>query len=96
MSIEEEAAITYDPDSDPDLGTNAAVDDAQKELLDLKGVKGTGRTVTPNGHEAIIVYVKNKKARARVPDNIRGYPIIVEIVGEIRTQDVLTPPDTDP
>jgi hypothetical protein len=79
----EEAALpaTTPP---PNQGGAHPVDDVlerhRPELLTIPGFAGVGRGQTPDGNDAIIVWVTDPDAAERVPAEIEGYPVIVNVV----------------
>lgn len=55
----------------------------QAELLAIPGVVGVGIISGPLGNPAIAVYVTHGGVAARVPKMLEGYPVSVEVSGEI-------------
>jgi hypothetical protein len=80
---QEEAALpaTTPP---PNQGGTHPIDDVlernRPELLSIPGFAGVGRGQTPEGNDAIIVWVTDPDAAKRVPTEIEGYPVIVNVV----------------
>jgi hypothetical protein len=79
----EEAALpaTTPP---PNLGDthpiNEVLERSRSELLAIPGVAGAGHGQTPDGNDAIIVWVTDPSAVERVPTEIEGYTVIVNVV----------------
>jgi hypothetical protein len=79
----EEAALpaTTPP---PNQGDTHPIDDVlertRSELLAIPGFAGVGHGQTPDGNDAIIVWVTDPGAAERVPTEIEGYTVIVNIV----------------
>lgn len=55
----------------------------EQRLLALDGVEGVAIGRTGAGAEAIVVYVRDAAARARVPEEIERYPVEVSVVASI-------------
>jgi hypothetical protein len=81
-SSEEAALPSTTPPPVP--GGTHPIDDVlertRPELLAIPGFGGAGRGQTPDGNDAIIVWVTDSDAAERVPTEIEGYPVIVNIV----------------
>jgi hypothetical protein len=79
----EEAALSATTPP-PNLGGTHPIDDvlerSRPELLAIPGFGGAGRGQTPDGNDAIIVWVTDHDAAERVPTEIEGYTVIVNIV----------------
>ncbi len=60
----------------------------EAELLALPDVVSVGIGKGEEGSAAIIVGLAkpNPKTKARIPENIDGYPVIVRLTGAIRAQ----------
>ncbi|MCA9217627.1 MAG: hypothetical protein KDB27_31375 [Planctomycetales bacterium] len=80
MAFEENAEMPYDPADD----IQTAVAAAEQQLMSISGVNGVGITSTPDGQDAVVVYVANEKALSQLPAEINGCRIIGEVTGEIR------------
>jgi hypothetical protein len=62
---------------------------SRPELLALPRVVGTGHGRTPEGDDAITVWVTDPEAAERVSTGIEGYPVIVNTVpGGFRAYEV--------
>ncbi len=83
MNLDEDAAISYEPDDAGD-GLEAALAEAERLMSHHKVVHGMGMTKTPAGEDAIVVYVEDQQALSQLPAAVRGFPVIGEITGEIR------------
>lgn len=86
MSLDEEAAISYNPDDDqPNVGgLNSILAEAERQLGQRRGVNGMGMSKTAAGEDAIEVYVQDELTLSQLPSAIRGVPVIGEITGDIR------------
>lgn len=86
MNFNENAALSYNPDQNSNSvsGLQAAVAEAGRMLLSLKGVQGMGETKTSSGSDAIVVYVDSEQLLAKLPRAIQGFAVIGEVTGEIR------------
>ena len=85
----EDAAMPYNPaddDQEPGVGIRGALGKAERELYQDKGVKGMGMTKTPDGVDAILVYVGDEQVLSRLPNAIDGFPVFGEVTGEITPQ----------
>ena len=83
MNLDEDAAISYEPDDAGD-GIEVALAEAERQMSHHKGVHGMGMTKTPTGEDAIVVYVEDQQALSQLPAAVRGFPVIGEITGAIR------------
>ena len=85
MSLSENAVMSYQPNDE--LNTLiVARNQAEKQLGNLNNVLGFGQGQTPEGKDAIVVFVKSKETLLQIPDQISGVPIIGEVTGEIWAQ----------
>jgi hypothetical protein len=79
----EEAALpttTPPPNQGGTHPIDAVLERSRPKLLAIPGVAGTGHGQTPNGNDAVVVWVTDPRAAERVPAEIEGYPVIVNIV----------------
>ena len=83
MNLDEDAAISYEPDDAGD-GIEAALAEAERLLSHHKGVHGVGMTKTTAGEDAIVVYVEDQQALSQLPATVLGFSVMGEITGEIR------------
>jgi hypothetical protein len=60
--------------------------DHTPELMAIPGVVGTAESRTPDGRPCILVLLANDSAelRAKLPRELEGWPVILEVTGEIR------------
>jgi hypothetical protein len=56
------------------------------ELLAIEGVEGVAVGRTATGEEAIVAYLHEAAAAARVPAQIDGYPVLTTVTGPIDAQ----------
>jgi hypothetical protein len=79
----EEAALSATTPP-PNQGGTHPIDDVlernRPELLAIPGVAGAGHGQTPDGNDAIIIWVTDSDAAGRMPTEIEGYTVIVNIV----------------
>jgi hypothetical protein len=80
----EEAALPATTTPPPNQGGTHPIDGVleriRPELLAIPGFAGVGRGQTPDGNDAVIVWVTDPEAAERVPTEIEGYPVIVNVV----------------
>jgi hypothetical protein len=80
----EEAALSSTTTPPPSQGGAHPIEDVlertRPELLAIPGFAGSGHGRTPEGNDAIIVWVTDPDAAKRVPTEIEGYPVIVNVV----------------
>lgn len=43
----------------------------------MVGVEGVAHGLTPDGHDAVLVWVSTAKAAETLPTEIEGYPVVV-------------------
>lgn len=57
-----------------------------RDLMALSGVLAVGIGRTPEGRDAIIVSVRrgDRETASRVPSQLEGHPVVIELTGEIR------------
>lgn len=80
--LDEDAATPpYSPESAarPTL-VQGVVERHRDELLKIDGVVGVAVGRTPVGDDAVIVYVDRPTLEDRVPDEVKGYPVQIEVV----------------
>ncbi|MFN8483767.1 MAG: hypothetical protein U0768_12075 [Anaerolineae bacterium] len=54
----------------------------ESQLLSIEGVVGVGIQRDEIGNDVIAVYVRDAAAKARVPKNLDGVPVKVDVSGE--------------
>jgi len=67
----------------PDLerhSTDAVVEAHRRHLLAVAGVVGVGHGRTPDGDDAVLVWVTDARAADRLPRELDGHAVIVELV----------------
>jgi hypothetical protein len=82
----EEAAMPYDPDAASSPGAPGVEQVRQRHersLMATEGVTGVGIGRTPTGDDAILVYLRHAATRKALPSTLEGYPVIVEVTGDI-------------
>lgn len=81
----EDAAVPYPKEKEP---THAASVKEKHEvsLMAMDGVEGVGIGRGLLGDEAIIVYVRDQQAALRVPKELDGVPVQVQVTGRIEAQ----------
>ena len=91
---DEEAAMPYNPEDQPtgDTGGAAAARSAsisrvkqihERELMAIDGVEGVGIGRNQIGDDAILVYLRDAETAKRIPGQIEGFPVRIEITGII-------------
>ena len=60
----------------------------EPQILQMAGVVSVGIGLDKNGREAIIIGLEgpNPDTESRLPSELEGYPVIVQIVGRIKVQ----------
>ncbi|OFX15704.1 MAG: hypothetical protein A2V59_01995 [Armatimonadetes bacterium RBG_19FT_COMBO_69_19] len=60
----------------------------QGRLLALPGVVSVGLGRSPEGEAEIVVCLDRRRPRtmARLPQTLAGYPVRVEVIGQVKTQ----------
>ena len=75
-----------------DLSMPPSIQEVKKQheadFFNLAGVVSVGIGLDSNGHQAIIVGLErpDPETEAKIPARIEGYPVVVKIVGAIKTQ----------
>jgi len=56
------------------------------EWMSWEGVVGTAQSLLDDGRPCIVIYVayENEALRARIPEAVEGYPVIIEVSGEFQ------------
>lgn len=84
MKDREEAAMPYRPVSDqPASGAAGVKRRHEPELMEIDGVEGVGFGVR-TGQEVILAYVRDAAVADRLPREVEGVPVAVEVTGEVR------------
>ena len=65
------------PDPHP---IESAIDSWRDRLLATVGVEGVAHGLTPDGHDAVLVWVSTVSVADSVPTEIEGFPVVVEHV----------------
>jgi len=60
--------------------TDAVVDAHRQRLLAVEGVVGVGHGRTPDGNDAVLVWVTDAGAADRLPRELDGHAVIVDVV----------------
>jgi hypothetical protein len=74
----------------PDEGGESACDAEEVlerrggELLGVGGVAGYGVGRTPDGRDAIVVYLTDTAARAAIPPSLDGLPVLTVVIGSVQ------------
>ncbi|MFI0422894.1 hypothetical protein [Spongiactinospora sp. 9N601] len=53
-----------------------------RELTAIDGVEGMDHGRAPDGSDVVRIYVRDEAARARVPAELDGFPVITVVSGE--------------
>lgn len=83
----EEAAVPYQPPPDDETRspTLSVKERHERRLLAIPGVEGVGLTERADG-PAILLYLHDEAARAGVPAEIEGVPVVCEVTGPIEAR----------
>jgi hypothetical protein len=80
----EVAAKSYNPDPGRPTSDIAVVKERNKtRLLAIDGVEGVAIGRDQTGRDALLVFVRDESVQARLPAQIEGFRVIVNITGEI-------------
>lgn len=79
--------VIEQPTQQPAEGPVAIVGRYSDELLAIAGVEGLGLTKGADGGDAIVVYVRDRSATAKIPSVLGGLPTTVEVTGRIDALD---------
>jgi hypothetical protein len=60
-----------------------ARDRHERSLMAIEGVLGVALGMTRIGDDALIVYARDESVRRRVPSEVDGFPVEVQVTGEI-------------
>lgn len=83
----EEAAVYYSPEEPaPSSGIVQVKQKHEAELMKIDGVEGVGVGRDAMGNDAIVVYLRDAGAKARVPKRLEGFPVETEVTGIIDAQ----------
>ena len=78
----ENAAMPYSPDEgtveEPEL-----IREWERKLLAIDGVLGVGFGQDETGEDAVTVYLRDQSVSKNIPEELDGYPVVLEITGEI-------------
>lgn len=84
MRDREEAAMPYHPAAEPPASGAAGVKRRHEmELMEIEGVEGVGLGVR-TGEEVILAYVRDSGVADRLPREVEGVPVAVQVTGEVR------------
>lgn len=84
MKNREEAAMPYGPIAERSASGAAGVKRRHElELMEIEGVEGVGLGVQ-TGREVILTYVRDAAVADRLPREVEGVPIAVEVSGKVR------------
>jgi hypothetical protein len=79
------AATSYDPDPGGAPSDIAAVKERNEaRLLAIDGVEGVAIGRDQIGRDAILVFVRDSSVESRLPTEIEGFSVIIDVTGEIR------------
>jgi len=85
------AAFEYDPEEEgPATHAETVRQKLEIDLSNVPGVTGTGIGRDSNGHDTVIVYVRDRTAAPGLPPSVEGIALVVEVTGEITPVDPLT------
>lgn len=84
MRDREEAAMPYRPAAEqPASGAAGVKRRHEMELMEIEGVEGVGIGVR-TGEEVILAYVRDAEVADRLPREVEGVPVAVQVTGEVR------------
>jgi hypothetical protein len=75
-----------------DSGMPPSIQEVKKQheagFLDLPGVVSVGIGLDPNGNQAIIVGLDapSHETEAKIPPTVKGFPVIVQVIGSLKAQ----------
>ena len=60
----------------------------EHQFLQMAGVVSVGIGLNKDGREAIIIGLEgpNPETEARLPSELEGYPVIVQVIGRVKAQ----------
>lgn len=79
----EDVEMPYRPDAATEMPARGGHVAA---LLDIDGVEGTAFGQDNAGHDAVLVYVRDKQSAERVPRTVDSLPVEIVITGEITAE----------
>lgn len=84
--MNEEAAVTYNPYANLPGGdqTQANFENSRQQLMTMGGVEAVGRGESPDGGNAIVVYVRDEQGLSQLPDMLCGMRVIGHVTGEVK------------
>jgi hypothetical protein len=84
--MNENAAITYNPYADSQGGdqTQANFENACQQLMNMSSVEAVGRGESPDGGDAIVVYVRDQQSLSQLPAMLSGMRVIGHVTGEVK------------
>jgi len=84
--MNENAAITYNPYADLPGGdqTQANFESARQQLMTMSSVEAVGRGESPDGGNAILVYVRDQQGLSQLPAMLSGMRVIGHVTGEVK------------
>jgi hypothetical protein len=68
------------PDQPPMDELDEVIARTASELKDRQGVHGVGRGYGRPGEDGIVIFVDNADVKGSLPNEIEGYPVVVEVV----------------
>jgi hypothetical protein len=79
----EEAALPTGPpptpyDVPPDM--QSTLERARESFMKHPAVAGLAHGLTADGRDALVIYVTEQSATASLPDELEGYPVIIQVV----------------
>lgn len=75
-------AVEYRPDEATPRAPLTEGEEAR--LLALPGVTSVGRGADPSGADAIVIGVTDASSADRLPAEIGGVPVVIEVTGDVR------------
>ena len=76
--------VDYDPGAEsPTSAVEEVMQKHEDRLLRVPGVTGVGVGRNAIGNAAIVIYLEEKSAAAKIPDRVDGFDVVVEVTGAI-------------
>jgi hypothetical protein len=79
----EEAALPTGPPPTPYSGAQgmqSTLERARESFMNLPAVAGLAHGLTADGRDALVIYITDQSATASLPDELEGYPVIIQVV----------------
>jgi hypothetical protein len=74
------------PAEDNESAVSAVLAQHHDALMARSGVVMLGETLDAVGRPAILIGVKTRKGLARLPEQLDGVPVVIQVIGEVDAQ----------